>query len=320
MLYADLERTMIEEYRQFLSACGLLGREAMNEMAQKDPKGLVELCEKRQQRKIELIASRTAESGKTLVLISGPSSSGKTTFARRLERELAMRGKRIITVNMDDYYLDSEDMPLNREGGPDFEAFESLDHARLSEDIEGILRGEEVTLPGFDFINHVRTDSLRTVKRQEDEIVLVEGIHALNPALAPGAQDDAMRIFISAVSSYSLNGVNSSNTRLLRRMIRDYYHRGADYVRTLQMWVEVEMGSRRNIYPYAGNCDMWFNSSCAYEYCLYGEHLDKILPENTRGAAYRLGIKRIRSIINGYTRMSSKYVPDTSVLNEFIKP
>ncbi|MBO4359932.1 MAG: hypothetical protein J5822_03540 [Eubacteriaceae bacterium] len=319
MLYADLERIMIEEYRQFLSACGLLGREAMNEMAEKDPKGLVDLCEKRQQRKIELIASKTAESGRSLVLISGPSSSGKTTFAHRLERELAMRGKRIITVNMDDYYLDEKDMPLNMDGGPDFEAFESLDYRRLSSDLEGILRGEEVSLPGFDFVNRVRIGSSRTVRRQEDEIVLVEGIHALNPALAPNARDDAMKIFISAISSYSLNGINSSNTRLLRRLIRDYYHRGADYVRTLEMWIEVEMGSRRNIYPYAGDCDMWFNSSCAYEYCLYGEHLDRILPEKTRGVAYRQGIRRIREIINGYARMSARYVPDASVLNEFIK-
>lgn len=319
MIYADLEKIMIDEYRQFLEACGLLGRDAMNTMARTDPKGLVELCEKRQQRKIEMIASRTAESDKSLVLISGPSSSGKTTFAHRLERELAMRGKRIITVNMDDYYLAAEDMPLNMEGKPDFEAFESLDYLRLSSDIEAILRGEEVSLPGFDFVKREKIDNFRSVQRREDEIILVEGIHALNPKLAPGAKDDAVKIFVSAISSYSLNGINSSNTRLLRRMIRDYYHRGADYVRTLQMWIEVEMGSRKNIYPFAGDCDMWFNSSCAYEYCLYGEHLDRILPKGTRGAAYRMGIKRIRDIIDGYARMEPRYVPDTSVLNEFIK-
>lgn len=320
MLYTDYEQTIKDEYASFLADHGLNGPEELNEALLKDPEHIIEICEKRHEDKILKIADTIASSGRRTVFISGPSSSGKTTFANRLESILDSRGTETLTVSMDDYYLSNEEMPLNMFGQPDFEAFDSIDHARLNSDIARLHRGEEVSLPGFDFETHKKIPHARTEHLEKNGILVVEGIHGLNPAVGTDIpRDECFRVFCCAVNAYSLNGINSSNTRLMRRMIRDFYHRNADYALTFRLWDGVEMGSRQNIYPFAPEADEWFNSACAYEYALYRKHLNRILPDDPEGMEYSEGVKRLRSLIADFADLDDSLVPEQSVLQEFLE-
>lgn len=320
MLYTEYEQIIKEEYADFLSSNGLNGPGELNEAIVKEPERVISVCEERHTDKIRRIADTIVSSGRRTVFISGPSSSGKTTFASRLESLLEAKGRQTVTVSMDDYYLENEKMPLNMFGRPDFEAFDSIDHERLNLDIASLHRGEKTALPGFDFVTHERLPNARTEQLDGNGILVVEGIHGLNPSVGTGIPgEESFRVFCCAVNAYSLNGINSSNTRLMRRMVRDFYHRAADYALTFRLWDGVEMGSRQNIYPYAPNADSWFNSACAYEYSLYRKHLDRILPKDPEGMEYAEGVKRLRSLIADFTDLDDALVPEGSVLQEFLE-
>ena len=258
-----------------------------------------------------------------MILIAGPSSSGKTTFAQRLAVHLKVNGKRPISISIDDYFVDRELTPLNEEGEPDYEALEAIDLKRFNEDLVKLLEGEEIELPKFNFVTGKSEKSGVKIKVDKDHPIIVEGIHGLNPRLATYIPEkNKFKIYISALTQLNIdahNRISTTDTRLIRRMVRDNLYRGNDIFRTFKLWEGVTKGEEKNIFPYQEEADIMFDSALVYELSVLKKHAVPLLKQVDNSSIYYSESKRLLRFLNYFKDIEDeKRIPPNSILREFI--
>ena len=284
---------------------------------------LIQISEALQEKKIAQIADEIARrKGIKMVLIAGPSSSGKTTTCKRLSVQLAVNGLQPIGISLDDYFLDRDQTPLDEQGDYDFEHLHALNIPLLNDQMNALFRGEEVELPRYNFQAGRSEPSGRKLQLKGKEVLVVEGIHALNPELTAQIPDDQIfRVYASALTTILLdnhNYVPTTDNRLLRRIIRDYKYRGVSAVETIRRWPSVRRGENRWIFPYQENADAMFNSAMLFELAVIKRQAEPLLeqvPENCEeyAEAYRL-----RKFLSYIRPIPEDQIPPTSLLREFL--
>ncbi len=256
-----------------------------------------------------------------VVLIAGPTSSGKTTFAKRLSIALLARGISPFPLELDNYFVDREKTPKDKDGNYDFESLQALDINRLVTDLKALSMGEEVQLPRFNFHSGVREPG-DLIKIKPDGIILLEGIHGLNPNLLPNYDNQKVfRIYVSALTQLNLdrhNRVSTTDTRLIRRICRDARHRGYNAQTTINRWESVRRGEKQNIYPYQENSAVMFNSALVYELACLKPIVEPLLLQVPFGSQEYIEAKRLLSLLEWFLPLDPSLIPDNSILREFI--
>jgi uridine kinase len=256
-----------------------------------------------------------------VVLIAGPSSSGKTTFSKRLAVQLLASGRRPFAIALDDYFLDRDLTPRDEHGELDFEALEALDVGLINQQLLALMAGDSANLPRYSFLTGTRTEGARVTLGPRDIIVL-EGIHGLNPQLLPAVPAGSVyRIYVSAITQLNLdrhNRVSISDTRLLRRLVRDHATRGYRAADTLQRWDSVQRGERLHIFPFTENSDAIFNSTLAHELSVLRPLAEPLLLQVRPGSAVYAEANRLLSFLQWFTPVPTDVIPDNSILREFI--
>jgi uridine kinase len=315
------------ETRRWNAALGVANVGALNRTCLSGKIGeVIRVAEGFHEKKIAQIADviTAASDHVRLVLVSGPSSSGKTTFIGRLGVQLRVNGIQPIRVSLDNYFFDREQTPPGADGKPDYEALEALDLELLQRHLAALLRGEQVTVPRYDFLVGRRAPAERSVNLRlgEHQVLLVEGLHALNPKLTAGVPELAKyRIFISALTQLTLddhNRIFTSDARLLRRIVRDRLFRGHPATRTLDLWGAVRRGEARGIFPFQENADVMFNSALVYETAVLRVFAERFLLEVPREHPAYTEAYRLLKFLAWFVPVFQDDVPHTSILREFI--
>ena len=256
-----------------------------------------------------------------LALIAGPSSSGKTTFSKRLAVQLLAHGLRPYALELDNYFVNREDTPLDENGEFDFEALEALDVHLFNEHLQALMAGEEVQLPKFNFHTGMREPG-RVERLEPDQIIIVEGIHGLNPKLVYKlAEATLFRVYVSALTQLNLdrhNRVPTTDTRLVRRIIRDARTRGYSAMDTIARWESVRRGEKRYIFPYQENADVMFNSALVYELSVLKPFAEPLLLQVDRDSRQWIEAKRMMTFLQWFRPADVEFVPENSILREFI--
>lgn len=285
---------------------------------------LVLIAETLQERMMHRIADSIVANYPTvkLVLIAGPSSSGKTTFTQRMAIQLRTSGITPIAISMDDYFIDRDATPLTEEGKPDFEGVAALDMELFNRQLAELIAGQEVLLPHYDFKNGRRAPEGRPCRLGERQLIMVEGIHALNETITASVPRAAKRkIFISALTQLNLDPYTptpTSDNRLIRRMARDMKFRSQSPADTLTHWEEVRRGEHKNIFPYQEEADFFFNSALIYELPVLRPHIETELAAITPDMPAYLDARRILRFIQYFTVATSDSIPKNSILQEFL--
>ncbi len=287
---------------------------------------VIRIAEGFHEKKVAEIADRIASCRDRvrLVLVAGPSSSGKTTFIRRLGIQLRVNGIRPVGLSLDNFFVDREQTPLGPDGKPDYEALEALDLPLFNSGLAALMHGEEVELPRYDFTlgRRVARDRWARHHLANDEVLLVEGIHGLNPRLTEAVPDGMkFRIFISALTQLTLddhNRIFTSDSRLLRRIVRDRLFRGHPATRTLEMWGSVRRGEARGIFPFQEGADVMFNSALVYEPAVLKVFAERFLLEVPREHPAYTEAYRLLKFLAWFVPVFQDDVPSTSILREFI--
>ena len=287
---------------------------------------LIQVAEALQEKKIVQIAEEIERRYRCgalrLVLITGPSSSGKTTVTKRLSTQLMACGLRPLSVSTDDYFVNRLDTPRFPDGSFDFDNFDTVDHAAMQDDLVKLLEGQEVSVPEYNFVTGMREYNGKTLKLGPGTVLLVEGIHALNPALTDRIPDAAkFRIFINTIVSISLddhNCIPTSDNRLLRRIVRDY-NKGAFTAReTISNWPNVRRAEVKWIYPFQETADVLFNSAYLVEFAVIRLHAEQILATVPRNCPEYGEANRLLKFLSYFTPVSDREIPPTSLLREFV--
>ena len=289
---------------------------------------LIQIAEALQEKKIVQIAEeierryKNKENPLQVVLITGPSSSGKTTFCKRLSIQLKACGLKPMSVSTDDYFVNREDSPRFPDGSFDFDNFETVDHALMESDIMKLIGGEEVAVPEFNFVTGLREYNGKKLKLGEGRILLIEGIHALNPELTSHIPNSAkFKIFINTLTGTLLddhNSIPTSDNRLLRRIVRDY-NAGAFTAReSISHWQNVLDAEQKWIYPFQETADVMFNSAYLIEFAVLKNHAEPILRSVPQNCAEYAEAHRLLKFIHYFTPVPDKEIPATSLLREFI--
>ena len=270
----------------------------------------------------QCITERNAAGGARVVLIAGPSSSGKTTFTKRLSIELLTNLVTPVMISLDDYFVDRHLTPRDEKGEFDYESIDALDVALFNQHLLALIAGEEVEMPTYNFETGSREFRGHRLSLPSNGVLLIEGIHGLNPALTE-AIDDALkfRVYVSALSSISIddhNWVSTTDNRLLRRIIRDYKYRGTSALSTIKRWPSVRRGEEKWIFPYQENADAMFNSSFIFELSVMREEAERVLAGVPRDVPEYAQAHRLRSFLSRFASVSSQLIPPTSLLREFV--
>jgi uridine kinase len=286
---------------------------------------LVKVSEAIQERKIAQIADEITSKFKTgvrIVLISGPSSAGKTTFCKRLQIELMVNTLHPISISLDDYYVNRVDTPLDEDGEYDYESLYAIDLDTFNADLKKILAGEEVALPTYDFVSGERVYKGNTIQLKEDSVLVMEGIHALNPLLLPGIDSSvAYKVYVSALTTISLddhNWIPTTDNRLLRRIIRDYQFRNYSAKETISRWPSVRRGEDKWIFPYQEEADAMFNSAMIYELAALKRSAEPILTQVSPIDQEYSEAYRLLKFLNYFNYIDIEELPNTSLLREFL--
>lgn len=297
---------------------------ALNDMITKgDMREVVLVQEAHQERQIGEIAKQIADKGNVrFVLIAGPSSSGKTTFSHRLSIQLRVNGLKPHPIAVDNYFVDREHTPRDKDGNYNFECLEAIDIAKFNEDMKALLKGEEVYLPIFDFKSGKRKYETRPKKLGSQDILVIEGIHCLNPKLTEQMEDaDKFKIYISALTQLNIdehNRIPTTDGRLIRRLVRDARTRGSSAMKTISMWPSVRRGEEENIFPFQEQADVMFNSSLLYELAVLKQYVEPLLFGVDKDSEEYLEAKRLLKFFDYFVGIGSEYVPTNSLLREFI--
>jgi len=283
----------------------------------------IKIAEAFHEKKIARIADEVARRKEIKwILVAGPSSSGKTTFAKRLAVQLRVNGLRPVTISTDNYFVNREQTPRDADGHPDFEHIETIDLALFNQDLDRLDRGEEVALPRFNFEQGKREYRGETLKVEPDQLMLVEGIHSLNPRLTQSVPSThKFRIYISALTQLSLdfnNRISTTDNRLIRRIVRDSMFRGNTALATLHMWPSVRRGEKRWIFPFQQEADIAFNSALDYELAVLKPVVEPLLAEIKPFHEQYGESRRLMEFLGSFLSIPSHLVPPTSILREFI--
>ena len=318
---------MFEIFKEHHRWQGILGMRTVGDLNEAIDAGrtneLIQLSEALQEKKIAQIADEIANrKGTKMVLIAGPSSSGKTTTCKRLSVQLAVNGLKPIGISLDDYFLDRELTPKDEAGEYDFEHLHALNLPLLNEQLNALFRGEEVELPRYNFQQGKSEKSGKKLKLKGNEILVVEGIHALNPELTSDIPDEQIfRVYASALTTILLdnhNYVPTTDNRLLRRIIRDYKYRGVSAQETIRRWPSVRKGENRWIFPFQENADAMFNSAMLFELAVIKRQAEPLLEQVYENSEEFAEAYRLRKFLRYIKPISEEQIPPTSLLREFL--
>ncbi len=289
-----------------------------------DPQKFITQCENRYNNKIKKIALEIARSGRTeIVMIAGPSSAGKTTSAKKLREHLLSHGINSHTVSLDDYYVDNCDAPRFPDGTPDFETVDALDIECFQKTMGELLTTNETYLPEFDFLQGKRKKEYRHIKIDEGDVIIVEGLHALNPKITDHLPEERLlKIYINISSRiYDADGnivLNKRNMRFVRRMVRDYKYRGNSVQRSYEMWITVRYGEDTYLFPFKNNADIRLNTIHLYETCVLKDTAINLLSELPKTSEFYKESQRLIRSLEKFPSINSEDVPADSLLREFI--
>ncbi len=285
---------------------------------------LIYLAEALHEKKISSIADRIFEQRNNVrvILISGPTSSGKTTFAQRLSTQLRVNGLRPVALSLDNYFLPREETPLDCNGQYDFECLEALDLPLLATHLNALIGGSEVETPLFDFVCGGRCPAGKSMRLSSDEILVVEGIHALNPSLLPSLdRSQLFKIYVSALFQLNIDTytrVPTTEVRLIRRLVRDNQFRGIEPARTLGQWESVRRGENNNIFPYQEEANVMFNSSLLYELNALRPFAERLLNSITPECPHYEMAVHLLTLLSFFDQLDISTVPFNSILREFL--
>ena len=295
-------------------------------MRSENPLEFIGDCESRYANKIKKIADMVAEKqGNEIIMVAGPSSAGKTTSAKRMRMALAEKGINSHTVSLDDFYLDNCDSPKFPDGTPDFETVYALDIEFFKVTMNKLLNEGEADLPEFDFLTGARKTEYNHVKLGATDVIIVEGLHALNPIITDCLpQDRLLKIYINVSSRiYDKTNtivLNKRNMRFIRRMVRDYKFRGNSVEKTYELWLNVQYGEDMYLFPFKDNADIKINTIHLYESCVLKNTAIKLLSEIDKESKFYLQSQRLIKSLKKFPEIDSDLVPEDSLLREFIGP
>ncbi|WP_331722014.1 hypothetical protein [Alkalithermobacter paradoxus] len=296
-----------------------------NLIARNEYPELIRTVEALHEKKISQIADMIVESKEKgrIILIAGPSSSGKTSFAQRLSIQLRVNKLRPVSISVDDYFVNREDTPKDENGEYDFESIYAVDLELFNEHLEKLISGCEIEIPHFNFKTGKREYNGKKLKVSQDQPIVIEGIHALNPLLTKAIPDgNKFKIYISALTQLNLdehNRIATTDLRLIRRMVRDNTHRGHNALKTLQLWKNVRKGEEKNIFPYQEEADVMFNSALVYELAVLKKYVEPLLNEIDKSCIEYREAKRLLKFLQYFVQIEDEVdIPPTSILREFI--
>lgn len=275
-----------------------------------------------QEKKVAQIAEQIKKEEKKVVLIAGPSSSGKTSFSHRLSIQLRAMGLKPHPIALDNYFVDREHTPKDENGNYDFECIEAVDTQKFNEDMISLLNGEEIAMPTFNFLLGKREYKGNTMKMQESDVLVIEGIHGLNPKMSEKLPDESkFKIYISALTQLNVdehNRIATTDGRLIRRIVRDARTRGNSAKDTIAMWDSVRRGEEKNIFPYQEEADAMFNSALIYELCVIKPYVEPLLFAISPEEKEYQEAKRLLKFLDYFLGVSSENIPNNSILREFV--
>ena len=318
---------VFSEYHDWVQIMGVPTVGYLNEkLLNGDMSELIKIAEAFHEKKIAAMADKidaaNKERGTRVVLISGPSSSGKTTTSKRLGIQLRILGLDPVLISLDDYFVDRDRTPKDENGEYDFEALEAIDLELLNKDLARLMAGESVEVPRYDFITGSRKWHENPLQLGERSIIIMEGIHALNPRLTPSIpRESKFGIYASCLTSVAMDNltrIQTTDNRLLRRITRDYATRGADALATLRRWPSVRRGEERHIFPYQENADVIFNTSLFYEIMVLRPKIEPILREVPDTEPEYGEARRLLKFLDNFLPLHTDEIPPTSILREFV--
>jgi len=296
--------------------------ELNNAICQGNLGDIIRISEALHEKKIAYIADMILEQKKNIILISGPSSSGKTTFAERLCIQLRVNGLRPHVISLDNYFFNREFVPLDEFGKPNFENLDFLDVEQINKDLVNLLKGETVEFPTYNFITGKREYKGNYKKLNSDEVIVMEGIHGLNEKLSADIpRANKFKIFISALTQLNIddhNRIPTSDTRLIRRIVRDSIYRNYSAQNTIDIWPKVLKGEIRNIFPFQEEADALFNSALIYEMCVLRQFVESGLFDIDRQCKEFVEARRLVKFLDCFQCINSEQIPPNSILREFI--
>ncbi len=312
------------QYSEWLERLGIDNVGALNDaICAGRTREVILVSEALHEQNIASIAGQIADQSNQirLILVSGPSSSGKTTFARRLMVQLLALGKSPFALELDNYFVDRDKSPKDEKGQSDFEALETLRLDQLAGHLKLLVSGEEVQLPHYNFKEGLQEPG-DVVQLRKDQIIILEGIHGLNPRLIPASlAQQAFRVYVSCLTQINLdrhNRVSTTDTRLVRRIVRDANQRGYSAAQTIQRWDSVGRGEGRNIFPYQENADVMFNSALVYELSAMVRLAEPLLRQVPFGKQEYIEAKRLLAFLEWFEPIDTDLIPDNSLIREFI--
>ncbi len=285
---------------------------------------MIKISEALHEKKISQIADKikTRQKKVRVILISGPSSSGKTTFSKRLAVQLMVNGIKPINLSLDNYFVNREDTPRDEKGEYDYESLDALDIATFTDNVQRLMQGEEVEIPKFSFETGQRYYDGEKLKISRNNVIIVEGIHGLNPRLTRLLPPESLfKIFVSALTSIAIddhNIINPTDNRLIRRMVRDYKYRNYSALETLKRWESVLKGEQKHIIPYQEEADAMFNSALIYELGALKTQAEPLLREVTQQHAEHSKALRLLKFFSYIRAVPSREIPPTSIIREFL--
>ena len=311
-------------YRNWLSLLGISSVGTLNDDIKNDRvHEVILVSEALHEQRVTDIASQIASQHDRIrvVIVAGPSASGKTTFSKRLSVQLLALGIAPFPLEMDKYFIDRDKTPRNEKGEIDFESITALNRERLSNDLNSLIAGETVQLPCFDFLTGTSSPG-ELVHLKSNEIIILEGIHGLNPDLILDfPSQKTFRIYVSALTQLNLdrhNRISTTDNRLLRRIVRDARERGYSAHDTIKRWDSVRNGERKNIFPYQEYADVMFNSALAYEMSALKTYAEPLLRQVPFGTPEYIEAKRLLAFLDWFLPLDNELIPDNSILREFI--
>ncbi len=325
-----MQEKMYHAFTDYLAFNRVIGVSNVGELnsaiAHKEAPMLINVAEALHDKKIGRISDeilrRYNEGGARVVLIAGPSSSGKTTFTKRLAIQLMTNLLEPKMISLDDYFVNREDTPREPDGDYDYESLYALDLKQFNADLNALLAGEEIKLPTYNFEMGRRVYKGNTLKLTDHSVLLIEGIHGLNPELTKEVEARMkFMIYVSALTTLSIddhNWVPTSDNRLLRRMVRDSRYRGVSATDTIRRWPSVRRGEDKWIYPYQENADAMFNSSLIFELSVIKEYAEELLRGVPRDIPEYAEAYRLRTLLGYFTPLTDKTIPSISLLREFL--
>ncbi len=314
----------LDEYDDIYKILGVYTLDKINEVIRQGKgKELILLSEALHEKKISQIADLIATDKKNrIILIAGPSSSGKTTFAKRLGIQLRLNGIKPKTISVDNYFVERDKTPIDETGKYDFEALQAVDLELLNSDLVKLLNGEEIKLPTFDFKEGRKKYLGNTMKLEDDEVLVMEGIHCLNDNLTPSIpKEQKFKIYISALTVLNIdyyNRISTTDTRIIRRTVRDSQFRGYDAKKTLSAWNSITRGEEKNIYPYQEDADVMFNTSLIYELNALRNYALPLFQKIGKDEEEYSEAKRLCEFLKYFEPINIEDIPKNSLLREFL--